>query len=256
MTTCRHGIKLHPKPDFTIKLEYFTWHVHSSVFSKRSGFFKAICQGGEWQESKECSVTLRDDDPWAFARLVQFMYYGNYQLGLDYENRKLASIDKLLESGSDHQSYGADRSLRRSQLHQCETAIFHLQVYDLADKYDIPGLRLTCTSNLGLDSASSHAISAIFSQYYPDRMNLDENLKVAMAKFTAHRFEYVQDDPDEWENGVGRWMTDDWDFCVAVMEQLAKRYPSSYYKVSDSRRREKKQTHLQAGLQNTQERSS
>lgn len=82
--------------DFRIKLNGYTWRVHSQLISQESEFFQKTCKG-DWKESELRLAEIHDDEPWMIGRMLQFFYYRQY----DYDHQGgIGSSNKPGGSGS------------------------------------------------------------------------------------------------------------------------------------------------------------
>lgn len=219
---------LNDDTDLTIKLDCFTWRVDGDVLARKSGFFQKICDGNNWKESNERVVTLHDDNPAMAARLLQFLYAGDYCYHIDdvavggqpLIRTSLTSIQDILTFSS---SRSASGKINKIGLHDCSLSEseIDLSVYDLADKYDIPSLveysLKECTANFLVSSS----LSDLFIQHYPNRLKQDSKLKEVVVKLVALNFDSLRADKNEWANGVGKWLEEDFELCTAVMEKLS-----------------------------------
>lgn len=209
------------EPNFTIHLQKFTWRVHADVLTRNSDFFKNLCKTNAWKESKDLEITLHDDNPFGFARLLQFVYYGHYLYDADdtredyWGNRELISIVDLM-SGARHDSNDVDQKQDQSLTKLSRD----LEVYELADKYGMSGLKAyalrRCVSNYQCGSS----LSSSFLAYYPDRMNQDPELKKVVAICMASSISEIRLHQHEWENGAGKWMKEDFELCTMVIDKL------------------------------------
>ncbi|KAL1979195.1 hypothetical protein VTN96DRAFT_6523 [Rasamsonia emersonii] len=95
--------------DLTIYTEDQEFKVHRLVVCGRSEYFSRLFNGN-WAETAENVVQLKDDDPRAVEAMVHFMY------------------------GYEYDSSGSDRG-------RISPILFNVKVYQLADKYGVPQLK-------------------------------------------------------------------------------------------------------------------
>lgn len=196
-----------------IKLECFTWHVHAEILTRESGFFRMICNGNNWKESNERQITMHDDNPATFARLLQFLYHGNYTYyPTEISNTRSAlgprvyqpTIEDLLacETNRDVHYEIANITLR-------DYAQIDLDVYELADKYDIPSLITLALGRCYSNSPHVVFLTDMLAEYYPDRTSQDRKLGQVIAFLIAKNYDLLQSMKDEWDDGVGKWLIED-----------------------------------------------
>lgn len=191
---------------------------------KKSGFFKKICESNTWKESSERIVMLHDDQVHAFARLLQFVYHGRYcyqsDSGTGTRKEKITTIDDLLASGV-KQLTSAEALQVASAKRDFIMPAVDLEVYTLADKYDIPSLKTLSLQRCVLNSCLTCGITSLFAAHYPNRANQDPELKEAIADFIATKFHLIRHNEKEWTNGVERWLKEDFELCRMVMDRLS-----------------------------------
>lgn len=180
--------------------------------------------GTSWKENGENTVTLHDDKPFVFARVLQFIYHGEYTytLGVTTARHRTGTITDLrdlLISGEDDSLYPNERD----EDYEKPLDVLNLEVYDLADKYGIPTLKEFSLRKLvenATDSFYEVDLRSLFAEHYPDRMGHDQSLKHAFAKCVARIFDRIRSDEHEWREGIGKWIRNDFELCTMVMEQL------------------------------------
>lgn len=82
-----------PLPDVVLTLGDYSWKVHGELLTTKSQFFQGALKGSfkvsvlQWlqqkvtnltQEAVTKSIILHDDDPWAVARLLLWLYDGRH----------------------------------------------------------------------------------------------------------------------------------------------------------------------------------
>ncbi|KAK3630076.1 hypothetical protein LTR56_002637 [Elasticomyces elasticus] len=123
--------------DLVLKVDSRTWAVHKAIICPQSDFFLKACTGGfqvrlpKWQmtwstlarrlttkqEAATSTIDLSDDEEWSVNAMVAFFYTQTYE--------------RPTGPPQDAESRG----------------IKHAQVYKLADKYDIVGLKALAAKN-------------------------------------------------------------------------------------------------------------
>ncbi|KAK0644242.1 BTB/POZ protein, partial [Cercophora newfieldiana] len=120
--------------DMTITCRGEEFKAHRAIVCPQSPFFDAALSGS-FLESNEQKIDLPDDDPAIVKLLFEFFYTGTYQDGTydeEYEE------DEKMEDVHD-----ADNSVPKDVPRDgCKALYTHLHLYILADKYDIPALRI------------------------------------------------------------------------------------------------------------------
>lgn len=96
--------------------------VHRVILSAHSKYFTAELNGS-WQESSDRKIQIKDFDASVVEAMLRFMY------SFDYSNN----------SGS-------------------STMVYDAQVYQIADKYDIPALKAHCKSKFGTAIATGWSL--------------------------------------------------------------------------------------------------
>lgn len=192
--------------------------------ARKSGFFQKICTGTAWKENDENTVTLQDDDPIAFARLLQFLYHGAYTYDLHRTNsygkhrRPVTALYDLATSA--HNSAYCEKYNEDSK----SVAGYDMEVYVLADKYDIPKLKTfslrECVKFVTDELFDAAQLRSVFAEHYPDRTSHDRDLKNAFAECIAFDFDRIRNGELEWDEGIGKWIKEDFELCTMVMEQL------------------------------------
>lgn len=166
-------------------------------------------------------MILHDDNPFSFARFLQFAYYGSYHhcpsdQELYWSDRRIPSVEDLLISGNGHDSYQEDK--RQDEIRN--PLSIDLEVYDLADKYGMSSLKMRALDNCEWSYGQNHNLLAASSRYYPDRMNQDPELKRRIADCIFVTIGQIREDEAEWENGAGKRMKEDFELCTMVIDKL------------------------------------
>lgn len=193
--------------------------------ARKSGFFRKICTGTAWKEREGNTVTLQNDDPIAFARLLQFLYHGAYTYDLrrtvsyGKPQRPVTALYDLTSSGEDSTYFD------KYDVDSRNFADYDIEVYDLANKYDVPTLKVfslrECVENVTSESYEAAELRTLFAEHYLARASHDQDLKNALAKCIAWNFDDIRGDEYEWEEGIGKWIKEDFELSTMVMEQLS-----------------------------------
>lgn len=210
LTTCSFKNALKDGPDFVIKLECFTWHVHAEILTRESGYFRLICNGNYWKESKERQITIHDDNPAMFARLLQFLYHGSYTYyPTETSGTRSAlgprvyqpTVEDLLACETNRDVHYEIANITLGDYAQTD-----LDVYELADKYDIPSLSAFALKRCVSNSPHVVFLTDMFAGYYPDRTSQDPNLGKVIALLIAKNYDFLKSLKDEWDDGIGKWL--------------------------------------------------
>ncbi|KAJ9656282.1 hypothetical protein H2198_005057 [Neophaeococcomyces mojaviensis] len=121
-------------PDVTIQLGQYEWKVHRVVLTTKSSYFRSAL-GNPCKEAGTQNVAI-DDDPWLFARLVQYLYEGSYQGHQEHHHLVGSGIIDLpvMMSRFSHADAHADAQIDR----QRRPCMIHCMMASRGDKYGIP----------------------------------------------------------------------------------------------------------------------
>lgn len=104
-------------------------------------------------------VELHDDDPWIFARFLQFVYCGDYEgncvgtRSLDVKNH--LTIKKLVQTGHNDPMF-ANKSFFQDKRNQLG---MHFEIYELADKYGCNDLQDLARKNIARDVGEQEIVN-------------------------------------------------------------------------------------------------
>ncbi|KAL9113939.1 MAG: hypothetical protein Q9227_002073 [Pyrenula ochraceoflavens] len=118
--------------DIVVKLDEYQWNLHRSIITAQSKFFNRMCDS-PFKEAQDGVVILHDDEPSLFARLITYMYTGEYPNRLSdikaLELREYFSrIHDIVHDGKD--------GISMLEL--------HVQMHGLANKYLVDTLKPIC----------------------------------------------------------------------------------------------------------------
>lgn len=146
-------------PDVTIKLGSYEWRVHSQLLKAESAFFEAALKNtfkvgqssslphpsDDKQEGTTRCITIHDDDPLIFARVIQYLYSSNYQTMNDgspyaYYTQGTATLSLSLETIM--ANYKDDSAFTVAEIEDRDRADLKIDcmMVILADKYAMPHL--------------------------------------------------------------------------------------------------------------------
>jgi hypothetical protein len=100
--------------DFTILCDGKEYHVHRCFIAPQSKYFERACTG-MFKENTECKIELKEDLTSMVDRMVYYFYNFDYYNGID--------------------------STKPTEAKPWPALSVHIQMYSIADKYDVPGLR-------------------------------------------------------------------------------------------------------------------
>ncbi|PYH76649.1 hypothetical protein BO82DRAFT_346685 [Aspergillus uvarum CBS 121591] len=142
--------------DLTVLCESFTFRVHRCIVCPQSRFFdKAI--SGQFQEASTGHVTL-EDDPRIVAKMIDYLYCADYEDSYEYpieelvqgtleppkseeQQNEISTIDEIAESAESAESAENNIAAAASVLVKQRRALINAEIYVIADKYQIEGLK-------------------------------------------------------------------------------------------------------------------
>ncbi|KAI4666976.1 uncharacterized protein J4E79_001657 [Alternaria viburni] len=199
ITTLKNLLVTGASSDFTVTCGPDTYKVHKNIVCSRAGFFaRALRFGGK--EAIENTVDLPEDDPAVIKLLFQWIYEGDYEPTADqapadqepvwpsteceakFPHRCCNGWGSCQTTVCTHHTCGTDcdRDCNSFTCRSCEPGaeaseeekelLIHAKMYEIADKYDIPGLkdlvkvkfRLACKlswNTLAFGNAAHYAFS-------------------------------------------------------------------------------------------------
>ena len=98
--------------DFTILCNGKEYHVHRCFVAPQSKYFERACTG-MFKEGAECKIDLKEDLTSMVDRMIYYFYDFDYYSGSDSTKMTETALSVLV----------------------------HIQMYAIADKYDVPGLK-------------------------------------------------------------------------------------------------------------------
>lgn len=114
--------------DLKIFSENQEFKVHRLVVCTQSEYFYRLL-GGEWAETINKEIYLKEDHPHAVEAMIRFLY------GIDYDSKS------SLQSSSGFQNSSSDEK-NSTEYAQLSPILLNVMVYQLGDKYIIPQLKL------------------------------------------------------------------------------------------------------------------
>ncbi|KAK4695555.1 hypothetical protein P7C71_g2214, partial [Lecanoromycetidae sp. Uapishka_2] len=133
--------------DLKILCAHWEWKVHRSVICPRSKFFAAACSG-DFKEAQDGIISLEDDDPFTVDRMMQYLYTMDYDDeggGPDrpYSDLSATATATAMDLEDTKPQPTSHEDLWRYRL------MSNVQVYALAEKYDIGALKKLAMVKLG-----------------------------------------------------------------------------------------------------------
>ncbi|KHN98477.1 BTB/POZ fold protein [Metarhizium album ARSEF 1941] len=129
--------------DVTIVCDGQEFKVHGVILSAHSRYFAAELTGN-WRESFERKIEIKDFDATVVEAMLRFMYFFDY-----------------------------------SNIYSTSTMIYYVQVYQIADKYDIPALKAHAKEKFGVSITTGWslddyplAIAVVYESTAPDDREL------------------------------------------------------------------------------------
>ncbi|KAI3573646.1 hypothetical protein IWW34DRAFT_753919 [Fusarium oxysporum f. sp. albedinis] len=109
------------------------YQVHKAIICPRSCFFRNACEN-YFQESRSNVINLPEDDPEAVDSMIYYIYNGYYPK-MDPGTQGI-SKDRLAAAGWKLETFGEFTGGL-----QVKFLVLHAEVYALAEKYDVLGLK-------------------------------------------------------------------------------------------------------------------
>ncbi|KAK5100730.1 hypothetical protein LTR70_001369 [Exophiala xenobiotica] len=201
--------------NITIKLDIFTWNVHAELLASNSEFFKYFIEDSTWKENEERCVKILDDNEWMLARMLQFLYYGYYDYDQDvpqYENA--VSLADLVQGGC--------RKVTDAEPDPNFCMRVDLRMLQLGTKYCFGALKSHALAELR--SYNGETFIKVVEDYCLYRINRHPGLKELVAERISNLYNELKEAQgvEEWNAGIGKWLRDDHELCIMVMDELAK----------------------------------
>ncbi|RDI79596.1 hypothetical protein Vi05172_g10430 [Venturia inaequalis] len=145
--------------DFTITCDDSIFNVHKLILGSHSGYFATMFASG-FKEAQENSVVLEEDKSYIVDAMIEALYDGDYI----YEND-----DDLMESED----------------------MFHAKVYAIADKYDVPKLKILASEHFVRSFATAEStvrdIAETIEYVYDSTPESDRCLRDIVVHIAADR---------------------------------------------------------------------
>src|SRR5262245_24104881 len=104
--------------------------------------FDTMLSSGPWKEQKESKVTIEDTKSFVFEALLHYFYTSQMPESLkSRSNEELFDVMYLVDK---YDVKGAKQAIETELVHRRVTDNEHLEQMELADKYDLPRLKLVC----------------------------------------------------------------------------------------------------------------
>lgn len=82
--------------DITIENGDVVYHAHKIILAGMSGFFRKACNGN-WKESVQNKITLNNDDPEIFEKVMKFIYdntyHGGFAASVDFDSQDISLLE-------------------------------------------------------------------------------------------------------------------------------------------------------------------
>jgi BTB/POZ domain len=186
-------------PKFKIVVGDYSWVVHENILTDKSNFFRVMCSG-KFKEAQTNEVTLHDG-PLQVAQMIMWLYYGVYDTrrAQDLKNRVSVSLNDLLEAGlAPSSAGGALESLFDSVGYEDNLdwdIKSHLEMYKMADKYDINRLSSFCLEQIFNHLNMSDSKRTCLVVDFVESTDLDTTeLKRRLRDYFVAHVHHVRDD--------------------------------------------------------------
>ncbi|KAI4614133.1 hypothetical protein J4E80_006824 [Alternaria sp. BMP 0032] len=219
--------------DFTITCGGDTHHVHKNIVCCRSGFFERAERFPAGREAAEDKVDLPEDDPAIVKLLIQFLYENDYEtkdLTIKSDTRAAKAL-RASRSPSDFE-FLFDFPHTTCVNFVCEicapilegtetnrtTLLVHSKMYEIADKYDVNGLKDLARTKFSalcaifwdkdvFAQAAEHALSST-----PDS---DDGLREVLRQTIISHIELLN------KSDVAELLSKHTDFVFSVLRRVA-----------------------------------
>lgn len=179
-----------------------------------------------WIQTGDKTINLEKDDPYVFAHLLQYLYYGKYNVDPSINvkrdgivNAELggASVSKLISAG--RRLYATENNTEEATIYpKIDMSAVHIEVYLLAEKYRIPELCQMSLELFGKQKIFTCKQLANAVNGNIGRANIE--LKTKIAYFVGEVFQEVVQSQDEAAKEVLQWLQDKY-FCFGVIRSMS-----------------------------------
>ncbi|KAK5100738.1 hypothetical protein LTR70_001361 [Exophiala xenobiotica] len=217
---------LYQPKTITVVLKQCTWNLDANLLAEKSTLFAKIVEGDKWKENKDQSITLHDDSPWIFARVLQYVYYGRYtadpQWGSEVE--MTPSVAEIVRGGcrgdwTEVSKQGDPVMEARSKIRDVTA---NIAMYLLADKYCMTELQsqvIRCLWN----AERGMYLKDFIDVGKDHHENMSGLLKDWFAGCVGNKYAKVLAEENENAKTVKGWLAADSNLCFMVMEHMHER---------------------------------
>ena len=202
--------------DLAVRCGAKEFRLHRAIVCTRSKFFATACNG-QYSESRNGIITLREDDLPTVYRMFVYLYMLDYDdSGLDVD---AASIEPYnLNTSREYET--AEAGLSTEQKRARNQLINNVAVYAIGEKYDIPELKHLAASKFddalkGTDADLLSVLPALIDAVFETTPSTDTLLRNVMIKHCHAHAKALTNDDSSCQTSLQHP-----DFCLGLVREV------------------------------------